>query len=114
MGKGTPETHKYSYNVKYHSGLNKYRVKQTDQSNKPRYSKETTFRSLEAPITFSPGNAGRASEWILFSAVTDYEIYDYYGKLQKKGNSDKIDVATLKKGTYFLNYDNKTETFIKR
>ncbi len=49
-----------------------------------------------------------------FTAKTQYEIFDYYGKIQSKGEAIKVDVSALKNGTFFINYDNKTETFIKR
>jgi hypothetical protein len=43
-----------------------------------------------------------------------YEIYDYYGNIVKKGFGAKIDVSGLKSGEYFLNYDNKMDTFKKK
>ena len=52
---------------------------------------------------------------ITVSANTLYEIYDQYGNIVKRGYGNSIDVSTLKKDMYYLNYDNKTgETFIKR
>jgi hypothetical protein len=52
---------------------------------------------------------------ITFSASTLYEIYDQYGNIVKRGYAASVDVSTLKKDLYYLNYDNKMgETFIKR
>ena len=42
-------------------------------------------------------------------------MYDQYGNIVKRGYANKIDVSTLKKDMYYINYDNKMgETFIKR
>jgi hypothetical protein len=38
-----------------------------------------------------------------------------YGNLMAKGSSVEVDVTNLKKGTYYINYDNKAgEKFVKR
>lgn len=113
-GKGTPDKKTYSTKVDFHSGINKFRVKQTDYSNKPNISAEAKFMSLIAEVTFTPGNGKIVTKDIIFSAVTDYEIYNYYGSLVRKGTSSKIDVSNLKKGNYYLNYDNMSATFIKK
>jgi hypothetical protein len=65
-----------------------------------------------AIVTWSPV---KPKDVITFSANTLYEIYDQYGNIVKRGYGNSIDVSTLKKDMYYLNYDNKTgETFIKR
>jgi hypothetical protein len=52
---------------------------------------------------------------IIFSGNTLYEIYDQYGNIVKRGYANRVEVASLKKDLYYLNYDNKMgETFIKR
>lgn len=113
-GVGTPGVHNYSSNIQFVSGLNKFRVKQIDYTKKPRYSQVITYKNLAAPVTFKPGNGMKTSKEIKFSAATNYEIYDYYGQLKKKGNGTVVDVSSYKAGTYFINYDNKTETFEKK
>jgi len=113
-GKGTSEKNIYSKKVYFHSGINKFRVKQTDYSKRAKYSAEAKFLSLMPAVTFTPGNGREASKEIIFSTKTKYEIYNYYGSLIKRGTSNKVDVSKLKKGTYFLNYDNKTESFNKK
>ncbi|MBN1251617.1 MAG: hypothetical protein JXR51_14635 [Bacteroidales bacterium] len=110
-GKGSSGLNKYSADIEPHSGLNKFRVKQIDFSKKPRYSPEATYRSLDPEVTFSPD---KPKNEIIFSAKTDYEIYNYYGKLITKGSGDKVDVSKLKKGEYFINYDNAMGTFTKK
>jgi len=111
QGKGLSGTHNYSVSVIPTSGNNKFRVKQMDYSRKPRYSPEVTFRSLDPQVTFSPE---KPKNEIVFSAVTNYEIYDFYGRLIKKGSGNKIDLNKLKKGDYFLNFDNEMGKFTKK
>ncbi len=114
QGKGTPGLHSYSVKVHFHSGLNRFRVKQVDYTKKPRYSQVVSYQNNAPPVTFKPGNGRRVSDKIVFSAPTDYEIYDYYGRLKLRGYGKEVDVSFLSPGTYFLNYDNKTEVFIKK
>jgi len=113
-GKGSKSKNTYSFNISYHSGKNKFRVKQVGSDKKNRYSKSIEYLNNISELSFIPGNGGNVSNVIFFSDETQYEIYDYYGKLIKTGNSQEIKVSNLKKGIYFLNYDNKTETFTKK
>lgn len=110
-GKGTSGTHSYSVKINLHSGINKFRVKQVDYTKKPRLSPEVTFKSLEPPVNIT--NTKFENE-IVFSRETMYEIYDYYGNRIMKGIGSRIDISSLKKGDYFINYDNKMETFKKK
>ncbi len=43
-----------------------------------------------------------------------YEIYDEYGGIVFKGYGDKVKVTGLEKGKYYLNLDNRLETFVKK
>jgi hypothetical protein len=108
-GVGTSATNSYSIEISTHSGLNKFRVKQIDFSEKPRYSPEATFRSLAAEVTFTAGKND-----IKFSATTNYEIYDFYGRLVTKGRGQVVDITKYKKGDYFINYDNSMGQFTKK
>lgn len=110
-GKGASGTNKYSVKVHPHDGNNRFRIKQIDYTRKPNYSKEIRFRSMDMPVTYSPA---KPSTEIVFSRETMYEIYDYYGNLVVKGIAAKIDISSLAKGDYFLNYGTKTETFKKK
>ncbi len=113
-GKGVGSLNHYRYSVQFHSGNNKFRIKQIGNNKVPRYSQDIEFFNDVPEITFIPGNGGKTSSEIYFSGFTRYEIYDYYGKLVKTGSDNDVDVRSLKAGTYFLNYDNKTGTFIKK
>ena len=110
-GKGNTGPNNYEIAIVPHSGLNKFRVKQIDYSKNPRYSPEATYRSLSPEVTFSPE---KPKSEIKFSESTNYEIYDYYGRLVKKGGGSSVDISKLKKGDYFLNFDNTMGRFTKK
>jgi hypothetical protein len=111
--KGTGKQRKSSYEapIRPHTGENKFRIKQVDYQNIPRYSEELKSISTNAEVTFSPD---RVDDVITFSAPTMYEIYDAYGGIVFKGYGDTIKVAGLEKGKYYINYDNKMERFTKK
>jgi len=113
-GIGTPDIHSYSAKVHFTSGINKFRVKQTDYTKKARVSQSVTYKNLVSSVTFKPGNGKKTSKYITFSSSTDYEIFNYYGQLIIRGHAQEVDVSKYKAGTYFLNYDNKTESFEKK
>ncbi len=113
-GKGYGKLNKYSFSINYHSGKNKFRIKQIGSNKKPRYSKFVEYVNNIPELTFIPGNGNVVTNVIFFSGNTKFEIYDYYGKLVKTGEGQEIKVEKLKTGKYFLNYDNKTETFVKK
>ncbi len=114
-GKGTKGTNTYQFQLTPHSGKNTIRVSQTDSSGKPRVSKSTSFVSSIPAVTFSPT---KVRSTITFKAKnqavkTKYEIYDAYGNLLKTGYSTTVDCGNIVSGVYFINYDNKSEKFIK-
>ncbi|HON17999.1 MAG TPA: hypothetical protein PK990_02405 [Salinivirgaceae bacterium] len=110
-GKGEYTQNSYSYPITFHSGLNRFRVRQTNFNGDKRYSREASFRSTIPPVTFQfPKNSNE----IIFSAETDYEIWNTQGKLLLKGRGQKIDISSLSKGDYFLNFDASTEMIKKR
>ncbi len=94
-GKGTPGANEYSVEINAHSGLNKFMVKQIDSPE----------------VTFSPE---KPKNEIKFSAITNYEVYDFYGRLISKGRGSVIDISKYKKGDFFINYDNSMGQFSKK
>jgi len=110
-GVGTGGTNNYSFKCTPHTGENLFRVKQIDYTGKPRYSKAAKYRSLDNEVTFHPI---KVKKDIIFTAETMFEIYDSYGNIVKKGFAEKVDVSNLAKGIYYLNYDNKTDKFVKK
>lgn len=101
----------YTCKVNHHSGINKYRVKQRSLGHQHRYSKVLEYKSDKAHIDFYPK---RANTDIYLTESTNYEIYDSFGALVKKGVGEQIDVRDLEDGVYYLNIDNRTEKFLKR
>ena len=110
-GIGSPSEHPYQFKITPHSGENKVRVKQVDYTGSPRYSQAATALSTNAEVTFSPV---KVKDFITFSSETLFEVYDAYGNIVKRGYGIKVDATNLKKGLYYLSYDNKTEKFEKK
>ena len=110
-GNGKITESNYSFKVTPHSGENKFRVKQFDYSGKPRYSSASRYISTFKEMSFSPK---KAKTEVFFTNQTLFEVYDSYGNIVKKGFGEKVNISNLKKGIYYLNYDNKTDTFIKK
>ena len=115
-GAGTSEYNNYEFKVAPHSGKNTFRLAQTDYTGNTRLSKSIEYISQACNIVFTPA---KVSKDIYFdcsglASETQYEIYDKYGNIVKMGFGNKIDCRNLKKGAYFLNYDNKMGEFIKK
>lgn len=115
-GKGTPELNEYKFKVTPHSGKNTIRVIQVDHSGKKRVSESVSFTNttINEPNFFPK----KVKDVIKFTAQgitieTRYEIFDAYGNIVKKGIASEIDCENLRKGAYYINYDNKSEKFIK-
>lgn len=115
-GIGNADPNKYLFNVSPHSGENKIRVTQTDNTGKKRVSNEVIFvaESLQEPVMKT--QKGRSIEFEADGQkmITKYEIFDAYGNIVKKGMNSIVDCSNLKDGIYHVNYDNKHEKFIKK
>ncbi len=109
-GVGTADVHDYSFKISTHSGENKFRVKQIGLGSMPKYSSPTTIISLIEKPNYALNKEGDALQ---FSSETAYELYDDYG-IVKKGFSKEINIKTLKKGKYYLCFDNQITEFIKK
>ncbi len=113
MGVGKPGENTYSFKVTPHSGENTFRIKQTDLSKRARFSESLNY--TDPSVTAATWGPPKVKDAITFSRSTLFEVYDQYGNIVKRGFADHLDVTTLKKDLYYLNYDNKLgETFIKR
>lgn len=110
QGKGTPDENEYSFNIALISGENKFRVKQIGLNKKPRYSKEASFKNNRAAISF---NYDKNKQSLVFTDNTDYEIYDRFGNLVKKGFGKNVDISNLENSIHYLNFDNQTTQFTK-
>lgn len=115
-GIGNENPNEYLFNLSPHSGENKVRVSQTDNTGKKRVSKEVIF---ESENVLEPEMKDVNGESISFvsngtEVITKYEIFDAYGNIVKKGMNSSVNCSNLKKGLYHVNYDNKHEKFIKK
>jgi hypothetical protein len=115
MGAGTSAQNSYSFKLFPHSGKNEVRVSQIDNTLKKRSSKSVLFTSTVATVTKSPT---KVKDYITFrtnnsEVETYFEVFDAYGNILKSGKSSKIDCRKFLNGLYYLNFDNKTEKFIK-
>jgi hypothetical protein len=106
-GKNVPNT--YEVKIRTHSGANKFRVRQTDNKKISVYSKEAICLVPGGAVTYKTTDSA-----INFSADTMYEIYDQYGGIVFKGYGSNINISSLTKGRYYLNYDNAQTEFMKK
>lgn len=114
-GTGTKGPNTYEFKTIPHSGKNTVRVVQNDYSGTKRRSPEESFISDIPEVKMYPTKVKRD---IYFTAndeptETRYEIYDAYGNIVKKGYASTVNCSNLRKGAYYINFDNKNEKFIK-
>ncbi len=108
-GEGTPTPHEYKFKVAPHSGENKFRIKQVGYGAAPRFSEAVIYNSLmERPAYQIDKNL------INFNNETSFEVYDYYGNVVKKGFGVTCDISTIKRGKYYLCYDNAVTEIEKK
>lgn len=109
-GQGRPDSCTYDFTIPdVHSGVNQFRVKQTGTG---------SSYSISNTMVYNSGIRKQADYWPIhvtdtlhFSRTTMYEVYDQSGNIVMKGSGAEIDCSKLKRGSYFLNYDNKTGEF---
>jgi hypothetical protein len=94
-----------------HFGQNSFRIRQTDAMGGSVYSKEMKFKSTKLEVMIE---SLKVSNEIKFSAETMYEIYDDKGTFVSQGSGVSVNISDLAKGKYWINYDNKTDTFTKK
>lgn len=111
QGNGTPGEHEYSFEVNPVPGENRFRVKQEGMDGKEKVSSDAEYVSSEPEIEY---DYSRKEEEVSFSQETDYELYNMYGELVKKGFGKEVDLGNFEDGTYYLNYGGQTTEFKKR
>lgn len=114
-GEGTNTVNNYTFQLTPHSGMNKVRVSQKDNSGEKHSSQETSFQSAVPKVKMSPA---KVRDYLYFKAngkscKTKFEVFDAFGNLLKLGYGEKVDCQNLVDGVYFVNFDNTTEKFIK-
>jgi len=102
---------KFAYEIRPHFGQNLFRICQIDKYGNMICSNEKKYRTNVREI-FLLGE--KVAEELEFSSETFYEIFNEDGEFIKSGSASEVDVSELAKGTYWVNYDNKTEQFIKK
>lgn len=105
-GEGGPQENEYSVKVYPFNGENKFRVYQIDDKYQRYYSEEMVFNVEKEPVKVLT-KLHKVKKEIVFSDVTRYAIIDDYGAELISGQGKNVDVAELKKGNYFLTFDNE-------
>lgn len=111
MGKGLQGINKYSFQVTEVSGVNKFRVVQKTANGDTRNSSTVEFTSTLAPVTVVYDKKGRE---LKFSRETNYELWNVYGQIVKRGFGAKADLGNLPKNDYIISFDNSTEKFYRK
>ena len=111
MGKGKTTKNEYFFRIFPHSGENKFRVRQVGYGDESKKSSAVTYISNVITPTYV---ISRDSKTITFSDDTMYQVYDAYGKVTKQGYGQDLDVTNLKKGLYYICYDNVVIDFKKK
>lgn len=93
------------------SGMNAFRIVQTDGAGKELSSPLIKLKSPNKRILLV---SDKVKEYIEFTAVTHYELYDANGFFIKRGTAQKVNVADLKKGDYWINFDGKETMIMKK
>lgn len=101
----------YSFETVPHSGINQFRILFNDENDNPVYSKTIKYISRNPEITLE---SAKVSDKLVFSADTQYEIFDMKGNFISEGFGKEADVTDLEKGKYWLNFDNKSVNFTKK
>jgi hypothetical protein len=98
----------YAYEFAPHFGMNQFRIIRNDDNGNPVYSKLIKYTSRTTEINLE---SVKVSDKLIFSAETQYEIFDMKGNFITEGFGKEVDVTDLEKGKYWVNFDNKSLNF---
>ncbi len=108
--KGVFEGTSYEYTPYHVIGSNKYRIKYELLNGRYLYSDELEFVYYKEPVTFNI-----ASNRLIFSQVTDYEIENEKGNVILSGEGREIPLRTVRPGQYIIYFDGgRSDSFIKK
>lgn len=107
----TTSKNAYAYEFVPHFGINQFRIIRNDINGNPVYSKTIKYTSRTPEILLE---SNKTSLNLVFTAETLFEIFDAKGNFITEGFGKEVDVADLPKGKYWVNYDNKSESFSKK
>lgn len=111
MGKGTSTKNSYQFQTTPVSGTNKFRVIQKGQEGGNRISPSAEYLSAKTPVTFT---YDKKSRQLSFSEDTNYELYNEYGQIVRRGFGSGVDLGTFPKGVYYISFDSLTKEFERR
>jgi hypothetical protein len=101
----------YEVEILHKTGQNFYKITYLDPTGKSFESEGLEHISRTESVDFYPK---RVSDVVNFTRPVAFQILDQYGKLILEGTGGKVDVSNLERGVYYLHYDNKTDTFLKK
>ena len=112
-GEGGPDNRTYSQKIYPYNGENMFRIYQIDHLNRKFYSDTIVFNiDKEAVKVTCPLN--KVKKEISLSSITYYAVINKYGEELITGSGNLIDISDLKKGEYFLNFEDEYVVFKKR
>ena len=103
QGEGNPGKHDYSYQSVLVSGDNRFRVIQKSGDGRVKVSTEVKVQATSSQVTYTFDKKAKA---LIFTSQTNFEVYDEYGQIVKRGFNNRVDMEELRKGLYYVNYDN--------
>jgi len=98
----------YTVEIYPNTGQNLFRIKFLDDKGKTTYSKEIKYDQPGKQLIIT---TEKIKDKIALSNTSMYEIIDENNRIVLQGTAKYIDISELKRGKYFINFDNKTETF---
>ncbi|HNW90025.1 MAG TPA: hypothetical protein PKN48_10200 [Bacteroidales bacterium] len=107
----TVKKNSYSFEFIPHTGINQFRIFFNDANGNQVYSKLIKYTSRNPEITLV---SSKVTDKLVFSADTQYEIFDLKGNFISEGFAKEVEVIDLEKGKYWLNFDNKSVNFTKK
>jgi len=111
QGTGEQGKNTYSFKITPHSGENKFRVRQVGFGDITKTSNNITYsNSTATKLTFT---IDKKANNIEFTGETLFRVFDIYGNVLKKGYGKSVDISNLKKGSYYICYDNEMSDFKK-
>ncbi len=109
-GKGTSVRNAYTFQANPVSGENKFRIVQKSYEGKLRKSPTVEFDSVMDAVKYSFDKKEKA---VIFTEETNFELYNAYGQIIKRGFGKKVNMESLPKGDYYISFDNETQKFLR-
>lgn len=101
----------YSFEPKFNSKQNIFRIRHVDKSGNEKISKDCKYFSKDEELYLL---SNRVSDWLYFSSETLYEVFDEKGNFILDGYGKEVNFSDIEKGKYWVNYDNRTEVITKK